>query len=213
VVAGEPGGCIPATRDRLAAAWGARVIDHYGLSEVGPVAVESPNEPGTMLVLEGDYIAEVINMETGRVIPSGAVGELVLTNLGRWGQPLLRYRTGDLVRGRVGADGRLRLEGGILGRVDDMIQVRGNNVYPAALEAVLRRFADLAEYRVEIDRRGPLAELRITVEPVADADGDDLARRVQQALRDELLFRADVAAAPPASLPRFEMKGQRFVKL
>src|SRR5262249_28459837 len=150
------------------AAWGARVIDHYGLSEVGPVALECPDDPGSLTVIERDYVAEVIDPATGAPARPGEVGELVITGLGRWGQPLVRYRTGDLVKpaGPAGELVYLRLEGGILGRRDDMIQVRGNNLYPAALEALLRRFDDLAEYRVEIDRSGPLAELHLTVEPV-----------------------------------------------
>src|SRR5262249_40441108 len=140
-------------------------------------------------------------------------GELVLTNLGRHGSPLLRYRTGDL----VSADpepcpcGRplLRLKGGILGRADDMIHLRGNNLHPAALEAVLRRFREVAEYRVEVDRSAALAVLRVEVEPLPEAAGDDLAGRVERAIRDELLFRAEVRAVAPGTLPRYEMKARR----
>jgi phenylacetate-CoA ligase len=141
------------------------------------------------------------------------VGELVLTNFGRTGSPLIRYRTGDLVRmddktcrcGRTFA----RLEGGILGRTDDMIHVRGNNLYPSSLEAVIRRFPEVVEYRVTISHTGALAEVRIAVEPVKPLA--DLADRVAQAVRQELLFRAEVEMVPPGSLPRFEMKAKRIV--
>jgi phenylacetate-CoA ligase len=215
VVAGEPGGNIPATRRRIESAWGARVVDHYGLTEVGPVAFECSEITGSLHLLETDYLAEVVQPGGDRPVPPGEPGELVLTTLSRLGHPLLRYRTGDLVRqttepcpcGRPFA----RLDGGVLGRADDMIQVRGNNFYPTALEAVLRRFPELAEYRVEVDHSGPLAELRITVEAITADGGDALARRVQQALRDELLFRPEVVAAPPGSLPRFEMKAKRVI--
>ena len=140
----------------------------------------------------------------------------MLTNLGRVGSPLFRYRTGDLVV----ADpqpcpcGRtfVRLDGGIRGRTDDMIHLRGNNVHPSALEAVIRRFPEVAEYRVEVDVTGPLVVLRVQVEPVAAAAGPELAERVGRAIRDELLFRADVAPVTPGSLPRFEMKAQRIVR-
>src|SRR5262249_14170377 len=167
-------------------------------------------------LLETEYVAEVIDSDNGRPVPPGQLGELVLTNLHRWGSPLLRYRTGDLVR----VDPRpcpcgqpfLRLEGGILGRSDDMIHLRGNNLYPSALESVIRRFSEVAEYRVEIDQSGPLAALRVEVEPVPTSQGKPLAERIGRAIRDELLFRAEVTAVAPGSLPRFEMKAHRIQK-
>jgi phenylacetate-CoA ligase len=130
----------------------------------------------------------------------------VLTNLGRTGSPVIRYRTGDLVKVRDG-----RIVGGILGRVDDMLHVRGNNLYPGSIEAIVRRFPGVAEYRIVVDRSGPLADLRLEVEPAAGSDGRELAESVSRAVRDELLFRVDVSAAPPGSLPRFEMKARRIV--
>ncbi len=212
IVAGEPGGSIPATRARIEEAWQARVIDHAGLTEVGPLAVECQQQSGGLHILEGDFWAEVIDPANGQPLPPGLVGELVVTNLGRWGSPLLRYRTGDLVRvdpapcrcGRVFR----RLEGGILGRCDDMIHLRGNNVYPSALEGVIRRFPEVAEYRIAVDQTEAMTNLRIEVEPAAAPV--DLAERVSQAIRDELLFRADVITVPPGSLPRFDMKAKRI---
>src|SRR5437588_6055692 len=124
------------------------------------------------------------------------MGELVLTNLGRNGSPLIRYRTGDLVR--VDPDacpcGRefTRLKGGILGRVDDMIHLRGNNVHPSTLEGILRRFAEVAEYRIAVDRSQALASLRIEVEPRVGCDAEEIAEKVSRVIRDELLFRAEV---------------------
>ncbi len=232
IVAGEPGGSIPATRARIEEAWHARVFDHSGMTEIGPTAIECSANPGGLHILEDDYVAEVIDPATGALLgrPSpGAseggpnssltlglgqsLGELVLTNLGRLGSPLLRYRTGDLVR----VDARscpcgskwLRLAGGILGRTDDMIAIRGNNFYPGALENVLRRFAEVVEYRAVIDRQATLAEMRIEVEPTASA-GKDLAGRVGAAIRDELMFRAEVVVVSAGTLPRFEMKAQRI---
>lgn len=212
IVAGEPGGSIPATRKRIEDAWSARVFDHHGMTEVGPMTIECPEAPGGLHVLEGDYIVEVIEPAMMQPVSAGKVGELVVTNLGRHGSPLIRYRTGDLVKidpkpcicGRTW----LRLAGGILGRTDDMISIRGNNFYPSALENVLRRFAEIVEYRVEVDATSPLAALRVEVEPTPNASGG-LAERVSQAIRNELLFRADVTLAAPGSLPRFEMKAQR----
>jgi phenylacetate-CoA ligase len=215
VVAGEPGGNIPATRERIEAAWGARVFDHYGMTEVGPVAVEAADCPGALYLLECEYLAEVIDPATGVGVPDGTAGELVLTNLGRVGSPLIRYRTGDLVKLATAPDPRgrawRRLDGGILGRADDMIHVRGNNVYPAAIEAIVRRFPEVAEFRVCVDHSKPLADLRLEVEPAA-GDGPKLAERVARAVRDELLFRVEVSAVAPGTLPRFEMKARRVVR-
>ncbi len=216
IVAGEPGGSIPATRARIEEAWGARVFDHSGLTEVGPLGIECRENPGGLHILEAECVAEVIDPRTTEPVPPGRPGELVLTNLGRGASPVIRYRTGDLVRGdeRPCPCGRpfLRLGGGILGRTDDMIHVRGNNVYPAALEAVVRRFAEVAEFRVEVDQNGPLAALRVEIEPVRAEAGPALVERVERAIRDELLFRAEVTAVAPGSLPRYEMKAQRFVR-
>lgn len=214
VVAGEPGGNIPATRARIESAWGARVFDHYGMTEVGPVAVEAAECPGQMYLLECEYLAEVVDPQSGLAVPNGTPGELVLTNLGRVGSPLIRYRTGDIVQIATDPDpvGRTwrRLAGGILGRADDMIHVRGNNLYPSAIEAIVRRFPEVAEYRIVVDHTHTLADLRLEVEPGA-GDGRALAEAVGRAIRDELLFRVDVTPAPPGSLPRFEMKARRVV--
>jgi phenylacetate-CoA ligase len=211
VVAGEPGGSIPATRALIERGWGARVFDHSGMTEIGPAAIECPEGPGGLHVLEDDFLVEVIDPAGAEPVPIGSIGELVLTNLGRLGSPLVRYRTGDLVK----VDPQpcpcgsrfVRLEGGILGRCDDMIHLRGNNVYPNALEALLRRFPEVAEFRVEIDETASLPRLCIEIEPVAHAPGD-LLGQLDRAIRDELLFRAELRFVH--NLPRFEMKTKRF---
>jgi phenylacetate-CoA ligase len=152
IVAGEPGGCLPTTRQKLEAAWGARVFDHWGMTEVGPMASESVGCPGSLYVLETECIAEIIDSQTEAPVAMGELGELVITNLGRWGSPLIRFRTGDIVRAdpAPSPDGYalLRLAGGILGRSDDMLTIRGNNFYPSALEEWLRQIPNIAEYRM-----------------------------------------------------------------
>ncbi|MBX7105810.1 MAG: AMP-binding protein [Gemmataceae bacterium] len=203
IVAGEPGGLIAATRSRIAAAWGAAVYDHYGLTEVGPVTAQSADDPDAMTVLDG-YIPEVIDPETARPVHDGEVGELVLTNLGRLSSPLVRYRTGDLVR----MQGR-RIVGGVLGRADDMVHIRGNNIYPATLEAIVRRCPEVAEFQIEIDHRAALPELTILWEPYPDIDPGPITQRIGQTIRDELLFRPTVVSVTPGTLPRFEMKARR----
>jgi phenylacetate-CoA ligase len=199
---------IPATRQRIESSWGARVFDHYGLTEVGPVAVEPANQPGSLLILD-NYMAEVIDPKTTEPTPDGEVGELVLTNLTRLDCPIARYRTGDLVKAKPTPLG-LRLEGGILGRADDMIHIRGNNIYPAALESLVRGFADLAEFQIEIDASSALNELRVTVEPVPGKDGQKLAAQIAEAMQNQWLFRPVVVSVTPGTLPRFEMKARRI---
>jgi phenylacetate-CoA ligase len=204
VVAGEPGGNIPATRARIEAGWGAKVIDHYGLTETGPVALELPDQPGGLAIIPGACIAEVIDPAT---LEPAETGELVLTTLARRACPVIRYRTGDLVRRGSGLPTMTRLEGGILGRADEMVQVRGNNVYPSAVEAIVRRFPDVAEYRATVDCTGPLAGLRLEIETSEPGVAPALAR----AIHDALLFRADVTVLPPGTLPRYEMKAKRWI--
>src|SRR6185436_19484283 len=158
-------------RDRIASVWpGARVFDHHGMTEIGPVTFECPERPGILHVIESSYIPEVINPGTGDAAGPGEAGELVLTSLGRLGSPLIRYRTGDLVKPastEVCNCGRtdMALEGGVLGRVDDMVVVRGVNIYPAAVEEIIRKVGGVAEYRVEVITTPTLAELSIAVEP------------------------------------------------
>lgn len=217
VVAGEPGGSIPATRAKLEALWpGARVFDHHGMTEVGPVTHECPQQAGELHVLESAFFAEIIDPVTTR---PAASGELILTTLTRIGSPLLRYRTGDLVRGELRpaecACGRstIRLGGGILGRVDDMVIVRGVNVYPTAVEEILRRFAAVTEYRVHVLQVAAMAELRIEIEPADGcAEATKLRGQVQQALEAAFNLRVPVELVAPGSLPRFEMKAKRWLR-
>jgi phenylacetate-CoA ligase len=223
IVAGEPGGSIPATRRRIEELWpGARVFDHHGMTEVGPVTYECPKQPSVLHVIESAYYAEVVNPATGEPLPPGEQGELILTTLNRTGSPLLRYRTGDVVRlgtrnselGTLCACGRheLALAGGILGRVDDMIIVRGVNVYPSAVEEIVRGFSEIAEYRVRITQQNSLAELRLEIEPVKETrDLEGLLARVGKAFETTLALRVPVSAVPPGTLPRFEMKSKRWV--
>lgn len=218
IVAGEAGGSIPGTRRLIESAWGARLFDHSGMTEMGAVTFECRENPGTGLhVIESEFIAEVIDPASGRSMDEGQMGELVLTNLGRLGSPLIRYRTGDQVRlgRRPCACGRsfARLEGGILGRIDDMFVVRGNNVFPTAVESILRGYPQIVEFRMSVGADGPLAQVKLEVEPQVSTADNTLAGRVERELQSALAFRAEVVLVPPGSLPRFEMKSQRFVRV
>jgi phenylacetate-CoA ligase len=159
-------------------------------------------------VNEGEFIAEILDPRTGQPVQEGQTGELILTNLGRWGSPALRYRTGDLVRhgGYQCAceRGFLLLPGGVLGRADDMLIVRGVNVYPSALANVLHRFPEVAEYRVIVTREGTMDEIALQVEcPV------ELVSTIQDELHIALNLRVPIERAEQGSLPRFELKAKR----
>jgi phenylacetate-CoA ligase len=216
IVAGEPGGSIPATRTRIEEAWGARVIDHHGLTEAGPVSFECWERPGGLHVNEAQFLCEVVNPATGAAVPDGQTGELVVTNLGRTACPVIRYRTGDLVVRRSDrcACGRswARLDGGILARADDMIAVKGVNVYPAAIEAIVRPFPEIVEFRSTVARSGAMRSLSLEIELApAAVDGTSVAGRVGQELREALGLTVPVRLVAPGSLPRYEMKARRFV--
>jgi phenylacetate-CoA ligase len=216
IVAGEPGGSIPATRLQIERSWGARVIDHHGLTEVGPVSFECWEAPGSLHLNEGQYVCEVLDSSTGHPTADGEPGELVITNLGRTASPVLRYCTGDIVvrRSELCTCGRTwaRLEGGILARADDMITIRGVNVYPAGIEAVVRSFTEVVEFRSTVSRQGVMRSLTLDIELAPGvADQEALSARVSHRLREALGLTVPVRIAAPGDLPRFEMKARRFV--
>ncbi len=225
IVAGEPGGSVAAFRERMERTWPrAAVFDHHGMTEVGPATYQCPGRPGTLMVIESSYIAEVIDPQGEKAVPRGEVGELVLTTLGRVGSPLVRYRTGDLVREDLDIASsecrwEMALRGGILGRADDMVLVRGVNLYPAAVEGLMLSLPEVAVYQIEVDARGPMVELHLRVEPAAagaqrasDHDDAELAVRVQSQFRAAFNLRVPVTVCPPGALPRGEMKSRRWIK-
>jgi phenylacetate-CoA ligase len=216
VVAGEPGGSVPATRELIEAKWKpAKVFDHHGMTEVGPVSFEAPERPGSLRVIESSYFAEVIDPKSGKTIPPGEEGELVLTTLGRAGSPLLRYRTGDLVKPIFSEPGyRLDLEGGILGRTDDMVVIRGVNVYPSAVENLIRSFKEVAEYSVTIRESDSLNDLQVEVElSPRGPQPDSVKEAMEKAFRNTFNLRVPVTLAEAGSLPRYEMKANRWIRL
>lgn len=218
IVAGEPGGSIPAIRARLEKLWpGARMFDHHGMTEVGPVSYECPVRPGVLHVIESAYCAEIIEPATGKPVLPGQAGELVLTPLGRTGSPLLRYRTGDLVKSETGPCrcGRheMALVGGILGRTDDMVVVRGVNIYPSAVEEIIRAVDGVSEYQVRVSTARALTELSLQIEPEPGCtDAAGLADRLEKSFQTHFALRVPVTTVPWGTLPRFEMKANRWVR-
>jgi phenylacetate-CoA ligase len=217
--AGEPGANIPGTKRRIEESWGARCFDHCGMTEVGALGFECIVQPGGPHLNESEFICEVIDPLTGTPAPDGQ-GELVVTNLGRRGSPVIRYRTGDLVRlnpapcacGRTFA----RAEGGILGRVDDMLIVRGVNVFPSVIEDIVRRQSAVDEFRVEVFRRDELNEIRILLEIDEAAHSRETCERIVATVAEDVRrtfgLRVETAAISAGTLPRFELKAKRVVR-
>ena len=211
IVAGETGGSVPSFRRRVSEAWGKdlRVYDHYGMTEVGPVAFETPGGKGGLRVILESYFAEVVDPETKAPSSTGE-GELVLTTLGRTGCPLFRYRTGDLVRAisQTDPDGfpALDLKDGILGRSDDMVVVRGVNVYPSSVDAIVWGFEEVMEYQVIHRKKGEMSEIGLQVEVP-----ESVAQALEAALKEAFSLRIPVGQSEPNSLPRFEMKARRWL--
>lgn len=227
IVAGEPGGSVPSIRQRIEESWQARVIDHWGMTEVGPLAGECVENPGGLHILETECIAEIIDAATGQPFDftnssTPIRGELVITNLGRVGSPMIRYRTGDIVEldSQPCPCGRplMRLKGGILGRVDDMLTIRGNNVFPTAIEAILREFPEVIEFQFEPVVRDAMPQLRIEIETTLGLAStaaeqtalDGLIARLVTSIHDRLHFRPEIIPVELNSLPRSELKSRRL---
>ena len=210
IVAGEPGGSVPAIKERIENSWGARVVDHAGASEIGPWGYANPSGTG-LHVIESEFIAEFLSVATGEPATEGELSELVLTALGRSGCPVIRYRTSDLVRPLWDHDQESRfvfLDGGVLGRTDDMMIIRGVNIYPSAIEHILRGFPEVVEYQMTVCKEGEMDSLSIEIE-----DRLEQPDRVAEELQLRLALRVDVRCVPLGSLPRYEAKSRRFVDL
>jgi len=216
--AGEPGASIPETKRTIEESWGAKCFDHAGATEVGAFGFECQAQRGAIHINENEFVAEYVVPGTDEPSRETEQGELVLTNLGRAGSPVIRYRTGDLVQPSYETCpcGRpfVLLRGGVLGRVDDMVVVRGVNVYPSAVENVVREFAEIEEFRIEVFTHQTMAEIKLILEPSGSAlSSTGLCEQVAQRLRQRLGLRPQVELAPPGSLPRFELKARRFFKI
>ena len=177
IVAGETGGSEKGIREKISKQWnGVQVYDHYGMTEVGPVAYEIPGQSGGLRIIQESYFAEVVDPQSEQSIPNGELGELVITTLGRVGCPVLRYRSGDLV-----------------------------NLYPSSVDAVIRKFDEVQEYRVYKERVGSMLELTIEVEASLE-----VAILIEVALKESFSLRIPVESVDRGTFPRFEMKAKRW---
>ncbi len=212
IVGGEPGGSITEIRQRIEKGWNpARVLDHHGMTEIGPVTFGDREHPNVLRIVHESYFCEVVEPATNEPAKEGEEGELVLTTLGREACPLLRYRSGDMVKAieLPGEDpAAFALEGGIISRVDDMVCVRGVNLYPSAVDAVVRSVSAIGEYRVEVDQRKTMAEVLIKFESLNGMD--DPSEELQEKLRDAFQIRFNLCKLEVGALPVFKMKARRW---
>ena len=212
--AGEPGANVPATKARIESVWNAKCFDHAGASEIGAHSFECEVQPNGTHVTESEFIVEVLNPETQEAVPEGEQGELIITNLGRIGYPVIRYRSGDLVvlNQQTCACGRSfgRFEGGVLGRADDMVVVRGINVFPSAVENLVRQCEAVEEFRITVSTNREMGNLAIELDLSKNANPESARKTVDQAIQNELSLRPEITVVPSGSLPRFEMKAKRF---
>ncbi len=220
VAAGEPGANVLTTKKTLESRWGAACFDNIGATEISNFGYECIHHMGTH-VAEGLFLAEVLDSETGAPLPDGEVGELVMTNLTCESAPLIRYRMMDLVsfNHETCACGRtnLRLDGGVLGRADDMFQFAGVNVMPSQIQNLLHDVDEFSpEYQLVVPRMGSGKHLRIRVEPAHDKVSAAALRRAEEHFISSVKYRInvtpDVEIVEVGGLPRFEGKAKRIIR-
>jgi phenylacetate-CoA ligase len=221
MVAGEPGGGEPAMRAKLETAWGASVTEAMGIGDISvSLWGECEAKAGMHFSGRGFVHFELIDPESGESVPltDGATGELVLSHLVNRSAPLLRFRTRDHVRLWVGpcACGRTSPRVRCIGRTDDMLIVRGVNVFPSAVREVVNEFAPAVTGVIMIrpSQAGVRQEppLPVTVETMRGAEVEGLAERIRERLRDKLVVTTQITLAPEGSLPRSEYKSKLVEK-
>lgn len=219
--AGEPGALVPATKKRIEAAWGAKVFDHVGATEIGAWGFECSSQPGALHINEAMFLAEIEDLETGDVITEpGRPGKLVITALDRIAQPCIRFDAKDIVEYadyncECGRTFRL-LKGGVIGRADDITKVKGVLLAPSAIEDVVRSIPALGnEYEVTVDKKGDIDEISLKVEALVKSESEieELKSRLKTELRLKTNLGYKLELFPEGSLPRYEVKAKRFKDL
>ena len=220
ITAGEPGAQVPATKELIEKLYGAKNYDDIGSTEISNFGFECVMQRGTHLV-ESMFLAESLNTETGKPAGEGEVGELVLSNLFCESAPLLRYMTKDLVKfnyqkcdcGRT----FLRMDGGVLGRADDMFTFGGVNIFPSAIENFIRGIPTFSnEYQLVLPKQGSGKRMLVRVEPasadVSEAKAKDAVTQLTNGIAYNVKLTVDVELVQPGTLPRFEGKAKRVVR-
>jgi phenylacetate-CoA ligase len=219
--AGEPGASIPSTKKRMEDSWGAKVYDHAGATEIGAWSFECQHQPGGMHVNEAMFLVEIQDLETGRIIDEpGRPGKMIVTALDRYAQPCVRFDSKDIIEwadepcpcGRT-----LRLiQGGVVGRADDITKVKGVLLAPSAIEEVVRRIPDLGnEYEVIVEKigHGDRISLKVEIMPGAEERRRNIEAHLADQLRLHTNLRFDLELHEHGTLPRYEVKAKRFKDL
>jgi phenylacetate-CoA ligase len=216
--AGEPGASIPSTKKRMEDAWGAKVFDHAGATEIGAWGYECIDQPGGIHANEGMFLVELEDIVTGEIIDEpNRPGKMIITALDRQAQPCIRFDSKDIIEWSAdpcscGRSYRL-VKGGVQGRVDDITKVKGVLLSPTAIEEVVRGFPELSdEYEVVVDRNGDTESITLKIElnPDAGADTDVVLPKLKNELRLKVNLGFKVEVHPAGSLPRYEGKARRF---
>jgi phenylacetate-CoA ligase len=219
--AGEPGASIPSTKQRMESAWGAKVYDHSGATEIGAWSFECQEQPGGLHVNEGFFLVEIEDIDTGEAITEpGRKGKMIITAFDRIAQPCIRFDSKDIIEWAdfpcpCGRGYRL-IRGGVQGRADDITKVKGVLLSPSAIEEVVRGIDGLGnEYEVIVEKAGDTDRIRLRVEVLSEDDARKAA--IQQELNDQLRLktnlRYDIEFHRPGALPRYEVKAKRFKDL
>ena len=220
ITAGEPGAQVPATKQLVEKLYGAKNYDDIGSTEITNFGYECVMQKGTHMN-EGMFLPESLDTETGKPAAEGKVGELVLSNLFCESEPLIRYKTKDLVRFNYKKCGCgrtfLRMNGGVLGRADDMFTFGGVNIFPSAIENFVRGIPTFSnEYQLIIPKQGSGKRMTIRVEPASSEISDEQVKNAVKQLSESIVYNikitADIELVAPGSLPRFEGKAKRVIK-
>ena len=215
IVAGEPGGSVPSIKQKISDLWnGAEIIDHHGMTEVGPVTFQRRSSPTDLTMLPNFHIAEVIDLKTNSEVDVGETGELVLTTIRRPGNSLLRYKTGDLVKKGfeiINGKNVLNFEGGIISRVDDMHVIRGVNVYPSSIDSIIKRHEGIGEYRVRIITKNSMKEIELELELDEPSNQNHFKMQFSNELHSILNLRIPVSFVPKGTFDRFDFKASRWI--
>ena len=216
--AGEPGASISTTKNRMQTAWGAKVYDHSGATEIGAWSYECTEQPGGIHVNEAFFLVEIEDVNTGEIIEEpGRRGKMIITALDRMAQPCVRFDSKDIIEWdsktcKCGRTFRL-IKGGVVGRADDITKVKGVLLSPAAIEEVVRGIEGLGdEYEVVVDKLGDIDRIKLKVEIVSGSE--DKVKSIEARLKDELRLKTNLGYRIEfydyGQLPRYDVKAKRF---
>jgi len=219
--AGEPGASIPTTKKRMEDAWGAKVYDHIGATEIGAWSYECTEQPGGLHVNEGFFLVEIEDIETGEIITEpGKEGKMIITALDRMAKPCIRFDSKDVIRWAdhqcdCGRTFRL-IDGGVVGRSDDITKVKGVLLAPTAIEEVVRSIPELGdEYEVVVSKKGDIDNILLKIEILQgkETEQESILFRLKDQLRVKTNLGYKMEVHPHGSLPRYEVKAKRFKDL